>query len=213
MLTLRDIDKSSPENFSDKTSRLEIAGFYGDHAVFQYGKNTVLRGRTLPEKKVELTVGDYRLAIFSNQFGEFTFKIPPMKPASGLQMTISCGEEKLVFEDIAFGNVYIAGGQSNMELTMEQIAAMAIASIAEEMQEDVKQLRIVSFREVHQSSLERILFQCGDLLPSLFSVSDPRSFDLCPERTRSDDRKTGSRIFFLFTRSMVLTSWLTPSSA
>ncbi|MBQ3157465.1 MAG: hypothetical protein IJB81_11215 [Clostridia bacterium] len=44
-----------------------------------------------------------------------------------------------------------------MELTMEQIAAMAIASIAEEMQEDVKQLRIVSFREVHQSSLEQYI--------------------------------------------------------
>ena len=44
-----------------------------------------------------------------------------------------------------------------MELTMEQIAAMAIASIAEEMQEDVKQLRIVSFREVNQSSLEQYI--------------------------------------------------------
>ncbi len=119
MLTLRDTDKSSPEEFSGKTSRLEIAGFYGDHAVFQHGKTTVLRGRTLPEKKVELSVGNCRLAIFSNLFGEFTFKIPPMEPASGLQITISCGEEKLVFNDIAFGNVYIAGGQSNMELTME----------------------------------------------------------------------------------------------
>ena len=119
MLTLRDTDKYTPEEFSGKISRLEVAGFYGDHAVFQHGKTTVLRGKTLPEKKVELSVGNCRLAIFSNMLGEFTFKIPPMAPAAGLEMIISCGEEKIVFKDISFGNVYIASGQSNMEFAMK----------------------------------------------------------------------------------------------
>ncbi|MBQ4329066.1 MAG: hypothetical protein IJC27_05010 [Lentisphaeria bacterium] len=119
MLTLRDIDNNLPEENSGTISRLEIAGFYGDHAVFQHGKTAVLRGKTLPAVKVELTVGDCCLAIFSNLLGEFTFRIPPMKPAYGLQLTVAAAGEKVVFEDISFGNVYIAGGQSNMELSME----------------------------------------------------------------------------------------------
>ena len=34
-------------------------------------------------------------------------------------MMISAAGEKVVFEDISFGNVYIAGGQSNMEMSMK----------------------------------------------------------------------------------------------
>ena len=95
MLTLRDIDNNLPEENSGTISRLEIAGFYGDHAVFQHGKTAVLRGKTLPAVKVELTVGDCRLAIFSNLLGEFTFRIPPMKPAYGLQLTVAAAGEKV----------------------------------------------------------------------------------------------------------------------
>jgi len=44
-----------------------------------------------------------------------------------------------------------------MELTQEQIALMAVAAIAEEEKLDVSALRIVSFREVHKSSLAQYI--------------------------------------------------------
>ncbi len=43
------------------------------------------------------------------------------------------------------------------ELSREQIAAMAVAVIAEETQEDISKIRIVSFREIHPSSLEQYI--------------------------------------------------------
>lgn len=119
MLTLRELDNDIPNEEIGKKPQLKIAGFYGSHAVFQHGRTTILRGIARPGVKVELTVGECRLAIFSNLLGEFTFRIPPMKPAQGLQMMISAAGEKVVFEDISFGNVYIAGGQSNMEMSMK----------------------------------------------------------------------------------------------
>ena len=124
MLVLDDIEKGSSEDRSGRSVKLQIAGFYGDHAVFQHGKTCILRGRAQAGKRVELTVGECRLAIFANQLGEFTFRIPPMKPASGLQMSVVCGDEKALFEDIAFGNVYIAGGQSNMAMLMKMLFPM-----------------------------------------------------------------------------------------
>lgn len=119
MLTLRDTDKNIPGEKSGKRSRLKVAGFYGDHAVFQHGKTTVLRGSAIPAARVCLSVGDCRLAVFANPAGEFTFKIPPQKPACNLTMTISCQGEEAVFNDIAFGNVYLISGQSNMEMSMK----------------------------------------------------------------------------------------------
>ena len=138
MLVLDDIEKGSSEDRSGRSVKLQIAGFYGDHAVFQHGKTCILRGRAQAGKRVELTVGECRLAIFANQLGEFTFRIPPMKPASGLQMSVVCGDEKALFEDIAFGNVYIAGGQSNMAMLMKN--ALPDASSLDE--EDLRMVRI-----------------------------------------------------------------------
>lgn len=45
----------------------------------------------------------------------------------------------------------------SMKLNEKQIAAMAIAAIAEEMDEDIDNLRVVSFKEVQKSSLEKYL--------------------------------------------------------
>lgn len=44
-----------------------------------------------------------------------------------------------------------------MELTLEQIAAMAVAAVAEELGKDIKDVRIVSFKEIHKSSLEKFI--------------------------------------------------------
>lgn len=44
-----------------------------------------------------------------------------------------------------------------MELTKEEIIAMAVAAIAEEEQEDIQCLRVVSFREIKKSSLAQYI--------------------------------------------------------
>ena len=44
-----------------------------------------------------------------------------------------------------------------MEISKEQVAAMAVAAIAEELQTDVSAVRIVSFREVRKSALEQYI--------------------------------------------------------
>ena len=48
-----------------------------------------------------------------------------------------------------------------MDISKEQIVAMAVAAIAEETQEDVKSLRVVSFREIKKSSLEQYIADHG----------------------------------------------------
>ena len=48
-----------------------------------------------------------------------------------------------------------------MELDIEQIVAMAVAAIAEEEGEDVAALRVISFREIPKSSLERYIADRG----------------------------------------------------
>ncbi len=44
-----------------------------------------------------------------------------------------------------------------MELNQEQIVAMAVASIAEEEATRIEAIKVVSFREIHKSSLEQFI--------------------------------------------------------
>ena len=48
-----------------------------------------------------------------------------------------------------------------MELTMQEIAAMAVAAVAEEEGLDAKALRIVTFREAGESALAKYLRETG----------------------------------------------------
>lgn len=44
-----------------------------------------------------------------------------------------------------------------MKLNDKQIAAMAVAAIAEELETDIRNLRVISFKEVQKSDLEKYL--------------------------------------------------------
>ena len=48
-----------------------------------------------------------------------------------------------------------------MDITKEEILAMAVAAVAEEEGEDVSRLRVVSFREIQRSSLEQYIADHG----------------------------------------------------
>lgn len=119
MFNLEEAAETLPENRSGKSSVLSVAGFYGDHAVFQHGKCTTLRGKAAPQSRVTMTIGNVKLAVFANNCGEFSFKIPPMPVLRNLEMTVSSGGETLKFTDISFGNVYLAAGQSNMQMKIK----------------------------------------------------------------------------------------------
>ena len=47
--------------------------------------------------------------------GRWKCTLPPMEAACGLAMTIACGGQTIALQDISVGEVWIAGGQSNME--------------------------------------------------------------------------------------------------
>ncbi len=50
--------------------------------------------------------------------GRFCITFPAMEAEIGLLLTVSCGQQSLCIRDVAIGEVWIAGGQSNMELSL-----------------------------------------------------------------------------------------------
>lgn len=51
--------------------------------------------------------------------GKFILSFPSFDAGKGYELTVSCGEEKIALKDIAVGEVWICGGQSNMEMPLQ----------------------------------------------------------------------------------------------
>ncbi len=51
--------------------------------------------------------------------GTFRFRLPPQKAQVKCTLTLSDGQNSVSYADIAIGDVYLAGGQSNMELELQ----------------------------------------------------------------------------------------------
>ena len=102
-------------------SRFKVAKVFSSSMVLQRQKNIRVFGRG--ENGATVTVdfeGNRVTTIVEND--RWTAILPPMEAAEDCTMTITYGEEKVIFDDIAVGEVWLAGGQSNMELEVQTCA-------------------------------------------------------------------------------------------
>ena len=102
----------------------KVSPLFGDHAVLPRGKELRIFGSG--EDGVRLTARLTDAA--GNLLGEgvctakegcFLLRLPPQQAQTGCTLTITNGAEEVIARDIAIGEVYLAGGQSNMELELQ----------------------------------------------------------------------------------------------
>lgn len=108
--------------------KLQPALIFGEHMLLQRREPIFVWGRSARDDTVTVTLGEHRVAA-SAKGGVWKVELPPMEAAEGITMTITSAitGEKLVFDDVAIGEVWLAGGQSNMEFLLkydEEIEAM-----------------------------------------------------------------------------------------
>lgn len=85
-----------------------------DGCVLQRQKPITVWGEGTDADTVEVELAGNR-ASGTVKAGRWECTLPAMEAGRGLTMRITCGEETAVIRDVAVGEVWIAGGQSNME--------------------------------------------------------------------------------------------------
>lgn len=89
---------------------------FGDRMVLQRQKTIEIWGTGRPRNTVEVRLGDddaVRTTVSSD--GRWSASLPPHEASRGLRLTVSDERSRIEFADVAIGEVWIAGGQSNME--------------------------------------------------------------------------------------------------
>jgi sialate O-acetylesterase len=105
---------------------MKLHGYFKDGAVLQAGYDVIVKGAGAPARPVEITVvrGGRRASFVSvsNERGEFSVNCGAYEAGFGeYAFTVRCGEEERTFSRVLFGDVYLAMGQSNLELRLKYL--------------------------------------------------------------------------------------------
>ncbi len=96
------------------------AGF-GDNMVLQSGAPMTLSGRSEPGAQVTVVLGGEILSVEAGADGRFIATLPAQGPSTHpTSLTIRDASGAVTYGNILLGNVFLCGGQSNMELSVER---------------------------------------------------------------------------------------------
>lgn len=93
---------------------------FGSHMVLQQDKPIPVWGWAEPNEKIMIAIGSNEAATIADNEGKWTVKLAEIKAGGPYTMTIT-GTNKIELTDILVGEVWLASGQSNMEMGIQQI--------------------------------------------------------------------------------------------
>lgn len=97
-----------------------VSPLFGDHMVMQRGKPNRIWGWTKAGEEVRVKVGEQSAQAKAGPDGRWEVAIQPPPVGGPYTMTID-GPQKAEFRDVLVGDVWLCGGQSNMEMGMTQV--------------------------------------------------------------------------------------------
>lgn len=101
--------------FLSTFSQVQPASVFGDHMVLQQGMPVPVWGRAKAGDKIKIKFNDQLQTIKADKEGRWKVTLTSMKSGGPHQMVIE-GKNKIVFEDIYIGEVWLCSGQSNMDM-------------------------------------------------------------------------------------------------
>jgi len=88
---------------------------FGGHMVVQREKPLVVWGWAAPGEKLTVEFGSEKISVQANEHGEWKGTLPAMKAGGPYVMTVT-GSGMVRVEDVLVGEIWLASGQSNMEM-------------------------------------------------------------------------------------------------
>lgn len=98
---------------------LKTATIFQDKMVLQRQKPVFIWGTQTADSEVTAKIQGKQGVTRADENGNWTLSLPPLEASEDEQLIICSGTEQIIFNHVAIGEVWLAGGQSNMELWMK----------------------------------------------------------------------------------------------
>lgn len=100
---------------NDTTQSLRLPKIFTDHMVLQRDAKIRLWGSAAPKAKVVAMLGTRGKNVIAGADGKWNMEIPPQPAGGPYALTVNDGTTSMTLKDVLVGDVWLCGGQSNME--------------------------------------------------------------------------------------------------
>lgn len=100
---------------------LTLHSLLQDHAVVQAGRPIRISGRSRPGATVEIRLADAAQRTTADAAGAWACDFPARPAGVSLDLDVTCEGERLACRDVITGEVWMCGGQSNMNWPLAQL--------------------------------------------------------------------------------------------
>ncbi|MEM9829981.1 MAG: sialate O-acetylesterase [Bacteroidota bacterium] len=142
-------------------AQLSLPHIFSDHMVIQRDQPVPIWGKADPKEKVTLTFNGKTLNAKADQNGNWEVMLPATVAGGPYTINIQGKSESASFSDVLVGDVFLCGGQSNMEWRVRQLPyANEVAYTAND-----TQIRLI--KVAHDQALQ----PKDDILPTEWKVN------------------------------------------
>ena len=102
--------------------QFRVMPVFSDNMVLQRDKNIHVFGEAPDGQRVTVTLYNDTFSVSSDAIaedGKWLAILPPTQAVNDCTMEIVAGEARRIYRNIAIGEVWLAGGQSNMEYELQ----------------------------------------------------------------------------------------------
>ena len=102
------------------SAKVSMPDLFGDHALLQRDKATAIWGQEVPGGEVEVSIGGVSAKAVAGEDGWWIAKLDTSAlPDGPFELVVKGGENTVVARDVLLGELWLAGGQSNMAFKMK----------------------------------------------------------------------------------------------
>ncbi len=100
---------------------VSLNNMFGDHMVLQQGMKNKVWGKADPGESVTVSFAGQRHATTAGPDGSWHVFLDPVAEYGGPHVLAIQGRNRIAFEDVLIGEVWICSGQSNMQWSVKQV--------------------------------------------------------------------------------------------
>ncbi len=118
---------------------MRLSSIISDGMVLQRNSTVPLWGEAAPGQTVQIFFNGKEYSTPCDSDGSWRMTLEAMEPGGPFEMTLSAGDQEIVLRDILIGDVWVLGGQSNMELPVRRTLDL--------LADEVKQINLPLIRQ------------------------------------------------------------------
>ena len=99
---------------------LQTAPVFNHHMVLQRNATIPVWGTANSAEKVTVNLNGKQSSAIAGSDGKWRIDLPPMPAGGPHELTVQSGSQKLAYNDVMIGEVWLCSGQSNMEFQLRQ---------------------------------------------------------------------------------------------